>query len=239
MQTGTLVRWVVVAALLLTPSPAATQTAAQMEVMNSGRRTMTAERMREGERIVLDGVLDEPAWGRAKHGGEFVMQDPVLGGTPTERTEIRVLFNADHLYIGATLFDSEPDKLKGNTRKRDEFLSADDRFMWTIDTFLNQQTGYFFEMNPAGLMADALMGPGGTTRGSGTASGTRGSSRATSAGSSRSTSRSGRSPSIRTPRRGASTSSARCAARRKNSCGPAINAIRACGAWPMPDCSWA
>ncbi len=94
MQTGTLVRWVVVAALLLTPAPAATQTAAQMEVMNSGRRTMTAERMREGERIVLDGVLDEPAWGRAEHGGEFVMQDPVLGGTPTERTEIRVVFNA-------------------------------------------------------------------------------------------------------------------------------------------------
>src|SRR5690606_24853069 len=42
------------------------------------------------------------------------------------------------------------------------FLSADDRFMWTIDTFLDQQSGYFFEMNPSGLMADAVMGPGGT-----------------------------------------------------------------------------
>ncbi len=123
---------------------------------------MTAERMQDDERIVLDGVLDEPVWMRAQHGGEFIMQDPVLGGTPTERTEVRIAFNQDHLYIGATLFDSEPDKLKGNTRKRDEFLSADDRFMWTIDTFLNQQTGYFFEMNPAGLMADALMGPGGS-----------------------------------------------------------------------------
>ncbi len=155
-------RGVVVAALLLTPAAASTQTVAQTEVMDSGRRTMTAERMRDGERITLDGVLDEPAWVRAQHGGEFVMQDPVLGGTPTERTEIRVVFNRDHLYIGATMYDSEPDKLKGNTRKRDEFLSADDRFMWTMDTFLNQQTGYFFEMNPAGLMADALMGPGGS-----------------------------------------------------------------------------
>ncbi len=132
------------------------------EVMASGRRTMTAERMQDDERVVLDGILDEPAWGRAQHGGEFIMQDPVLGGTPTERTEVRVIYNRDHLYIGATMFDSEPDRLQGNTRKRDEFLSADDRFMWTMDTFLNQQTGYFFEMNPAGLMADALMGPGGT-----------------------------------------------------------------------------
>jgi hypothetical protein len=90
------------------------------------------------------------------------MQDPVLGNPPTERTEIRIVYNKDHLYIGATLFDSEPDKLLGNTKKRDEFLSADDRFMWTMDTFLNQQTGYFFEMNPAGLMADALKAPSGT-----------------------------------------------------------------------------
>jgi hypothetical protein len=151
-------------ALLGATGSATAQTAAQLEVMNSGRRTITAERMRDGERIVLDGILDEPVWGRAQHGGEFVMQDPVLGGTPTERTEVRIAFNQDHLYIGATLFDSEPDKLKGNTSKRDEFLSADDRFMWTIDPFLNQQTGYFFEMNPSGLMADALKGPSGSNQ---------------------------------------------------------------------------
>ena len=132
------------------------------DVMNSGRRVVTAERLEDGERIVLDGVLDEAVWSRATSAGEFVMQDPTLGGAPTEKTDIRIVFNKDHLYIGVTNYDSEPDKLLGNTRKRDEFLSADDRFMWTMDTFLNQQTGYFFEMNPAGLMADALMGPGGS-----------------------------------------------------------------------------
>ena len=140
----------------------ATLWAQPAEVMNSGRRVVTAERLKDDERVVLDGVLDEAAWGRATSAGEFIMQDPVLGGTPTERTDIRVVFNKDHLYIGVTNYDSEPDRLLGNTRKRDEFLSADDRFMWTMDTFLNQQTGYFFEMNPAGLMADALMGPGGS-----------------------------------------------------------------------------
>ena len=136
--------------------------AQQADAMNSGRRVVTAERLKDDERVVLDGVLDEAAWARATTAGEFIMQDPTLGGTPTERTDIRVTFNKDHLYIGVTNYDSEPDKLLGNTRKRDEYLSADDRFMWTIDTFLNQQTGYYFEMNPAGLMADALMGPGGS-----------------------------------------------------------------------------
>jgi hypothetical protein len=151
---------VLIAVLLFVWMPAAVS-AQQGDVMSSGRRVLTAERMRDDERITLDGVLDEPQWQRATSAGEFIMQDPILGGKPTESTDIRVVFNRDHLYIGVVCPDSEPDKLLGNTRKRDEFLSADDRFMWTMDTFLNQQTGYFFEMNPSGLMADALMGPGG------------------------------------------------------------------------------
>ena len=48
--------------------------------------------------------------------------------------------------------------------KRDEFLQGDDRFQWTMDTFLDRQTGYFFEMNPAGLMADSYMGTSGDNR---------------------------------------------------------------------------
>ncbi|MDP2320275.1 MAG: DUF5916 domain-containing protein [Acidobacteriota bacterium] len=152
------VTWLIAAAILW-PAGLSAQ---QPDVMNSGRRVVTAERLKDDEKVVLDGILDEPAWARATSAGEFVMQDPILGGAPTERTDIRIVFNKDHLYIGVTNYDSEPGKLLGNTRKRDEFLSADDRFMWTMDTFLNQQTGYFFEMNPAGLMADALMGPGGS-----------------------------------------------------------------------------
>lgn len=146
-------------AVLAAALPASAQSS-QADIMNSGRRVLTAERLKDDERVTLDGVLDEAAWQRATPAGEFIMQDPVLGGKPTERTDIRVVFNKDHLYIGVVNYDSEPDKLLGNTRKRDEFLSADDRFMWTMDTFLNQQTGYFFEMNPSGLMADSLMGPG-------------------------------------------------------------------------------
>lgn len=155
-------RHLVLLAVLAASWPASPLYAQTSDILTSGRRVLTAERLRDDERVTLDGILDEGAWKRATTAGEFIMQDPVLGGTPTEPTDIRVVFNRDHLYIGVVCYDSEPDKLKGNTRKRDEFLSADDRFMWTMDTFLNQQTGYFFEMNPSGLMADSLMGPGGS-----------------------------------------------------------------------------
>ena len=122
---------------------------------------MTAVRLEDGERIELDGRLDEAVWQQAVLATDFIQQDPVFGGTPTERTEVRIVFTSESLYMGVICFDSEPDRLLGNTMKRDEFLRADDRFMWTMDTFLDQQTGYFFEMNPSGLMADALMIAGG------------------------------------------------------------------------------
>ena len=156
-----IVRWAA-GLLLCAAAPVQAQNALQEQVMSSGRRTVQAVRLGAEERITLDGVLDEAVWQRTVPAGEFIMQDPLLGGTPTEPTEVHFAFNNDHLYMAVVCRDSEPDKLAGNTRKRDEFLSADDRFMWTIDTFLNQQTGYFFEMNPSGLMADALMGPGGS-----------------------------------------------------------------------------
>ena len=63
-----------------------------------------------------------------------------------------------------TCFDSEPDKLIGYQRRRDEFLGSDDRFQWTIDTYLDARSSYFFETNPSGLMADALQGIGSFNR---------------------------------------------------------------------------
>jgi hypothetical protein len=120
---------------------------------------MTALRIADDDRITLDGRLDEPAWRRAVPAADFVQQDPDNGAPATEPTEVRIIYTRDTLYMGVTCFDSEPERWIGYQRRRDEFLPADDRFMWNIDTFNNQQSAYFFEMNPSGLMGDALRGP--------------------------------------------------------------------------------
>jgi hypothetical protein len=128
------------------------------------RRTITATRLNEGERIDLDGRLDEGVWARASPASDFIQVDPSNGSPATEPTEVRIAFSRDAIYMGVTCFDSEPDRWLGFQRRRDEFLLADDRFMWTIDTFLDERSGYFFEMNPSGLMADSLFGVNGDNR---------------------------------------------------------------------------
>ena len=153
------------------PSPSSPSVGQQGRPVNdpgrqdiAGRRTVAAVRLSSGESIVLDGRLDEASWSRVIPAGDFVQIDPENGNPATEPTEVRILFNGDALYLGVTCFDSEPDRWIGWQLGRDERLFSDDAFMWTIDTFLDGRTGYLFEMNPSGMMADALMGLNGDNR---------------------------------------------------------------------------
>lgn len=149
------------AAVLIT---AGAEADAQQNGDNGGRRTVPATRMADGESITLDGRFDEPVWARAITAGDFRQIEPDNGQPATEGTEIRILFDATALYLGVVAFDSEPGKLVRYQKRRDEFLQSDDKFQWTIDTFLDARTGYFFEMNASGAMADSLMGVNGGNR---------------------------------------------------------------------------
>ena len=138
--------------------------ARQATVENGDRRRVAALRLADGESVELDGRLDEAFWARATPAADFIQVDPANGQPATEPTEVRIAFDSDTLYMGVTAHDSEPDKLLGFQRRRDLGLGSDDRFMWIIDTFLDGRTGYFFEMNPSGLIADALIGINGQNR---------------------------------------------------------------------------
>ena len=124
------------------------------------RPTMKAVPLSNGEQISLDGILDEAVWKRAVPAKDFIQQDPDYGAAATEPTEVRIAFDSERLYMGIICFDSEPERMRGIQRRRDEFLSSDDRFMWVLDTYLDARTGYFFEINPSGLMGDSLLNSG-------------------------------------------------------------------------------
>ncbi len=120
---------------------------------------LRAVRLEVGEEVTIDGRLDEVAWRRAPLTSDFNQSEPETGRPATERTEVRIVFTEDSLYIGVELYDSEPNRLLGNQMVRDGALTADDRFMWMLDPFYDQSSGYFFEINPAGAMGDAQLVP--------------------------------------------------------------------------------
>jgi hypothetical protein len=165
VSDGVISRFLSISLFLLVVGVAAAQAQQGPSASGNGeRRSVSATPLEIEERIALDGVLDEPVWQRAVPASDFIQIDPDNGRPATEPTEVRIAYDTNALYLGVTAFDSEPDRWLGYERRRDQFLSSDDRFMWTIDTFLDERSGYFFEMNPSGLMADSLFGVNGNNR---------------------------------------------------------------------------
>lgn len=150
-----------VVALLVTAEAGAQEAdGGQNDTQPAGASILRAATVPAGQGIDLDGYLGESAWQTATPTTEFRQQEPDEGAEPTEGTEIRVLIDGMALYIGAMFFD-DPDGILAYQKRRDEGLGSDDRFMWILDTFQDGRTGYFFEINPAGLMGDGLLSGGG------------------------------------------------------------------------------
>jgi hypothetical protein len=105
---------------------------------------------------VIDGKLDDAVWQTAPLIDDFHQVRPTDGGTPSERTEVRLLYDDDYLYIGARLYDSEPDKITRNVMRHGNPLGQDDRLAVVIDPFNTGRNGYRFETNANGVRHDML-----------------------------------------------------------------------------------
>jgi hypothetical protein len=56
--------------------------------------------------ISLDGILSEPGWAAATPVSRFTHREPDEGAPATERTEVRILYDNDALYVGGRLFNA-------------------------------------------------------------------------------------------------------------------------------------
>ena len=106
--------------------------------------------------VEIDGVLNEASWSSAPKIGELVQRQPDTGRAPTERTEVTLLRDEDHLYVGVYAYDAEPDRVVGTQMMRDASLNADDRIEILLDTFRDQRSAFYFATNPAGAFVDGL-----------------------------------------------------------------------------------
>ncbi len=117
--------------------------------------------------IEVDGRLTEPSWMEAVPITEFIQAQPATGFAATERTEVRLVYDADRLYISAVCYDSDPRALVIKTIERDYpgVLSEDmDSFGVAFDTFFDRRNSFLFFVNPRGGIKDGQTFNDGTTR---------------------------------------------------------------------------
>jgi len=141
---------------LLMFGPAVTVTAQTPDARSDSNRPSLAAGRLDGD-IRIDGVLDETTWSNAPLLEGLTMIEPLEGGVPTARTEIRVLANATHLVFGIMAFDPEPEGIVSTSKARDPHLRNEDYIKLVLDPFLDGRSGYIFALNPGGARYDALV----------------------------------------------------------------------------------
>jgi hypothetical protein len=147
-------RALAIASLLL--SLAAGRAAAQALPPPPAPPTRSVHAVYAPSAIVVDGVLDEAAWSAAEPVTQFVQGDPVEGAVPSQRTEVRVLFDHDALYIGAHMFDSSADSIVRELSRHDQGTRSD-KFLVYLDPYRDRRSGYYFGLNAAGTQYDGTL----------------------------------------------------------------------------------
>jgi hypothetical protein len=116
----------------------------------SGRATIRAVRIDAPLRI--DGMLDEPIYSAVPPITEFLQMEPRRGEGATEKTEVWVSFDRDHVYVSFRCFESDPARVVANEMRRDVSLiwQGDDIVSFMFDSYYDRQTSVLFSMNSIG-----------------------------------------------------------------------------------------
>jgi hypothetical protein len=107
--------------------------------------------------ITIDGRLDEADWSRAPVAAGFIQNDPREGEPASEDTEVRVLYDADNLYVGVLARDRDPAAILTSELAKDFNRTSGDDFELVLDTFHDGRNGYMFATNARGAKWDAQM----------------------------------------------------------------------------------
>jgi hypothetical protein len=115
----------------------------------------TASATAVAEAPTLDGdVLGDPIWQQGTPITGFRQYQPDEGQPVSERTEVRMIFTRDTLFVGVVCYDAEPENIIVADSRRDSSLDNTDSFRMIFDTFRDVQNGFVFGTNPAGVEYD-------------------------------------------------------------------------------------
>ena len=144
-------------ALLIAMVPATLAAQSQNHEEHNGRNgaavALTVRAAQSSGAIVIDGKASEAAWSAAEAVQNFIQLRPRAGNPSTEKTEARVLYDAEALYIAIRAFDAAPDSIIAQLARRDQEVLSD----WvhvSIDSYHDRRTAFVFGVNAAGVKSD-------------------------------------------------------------------------------------
>jgi hypothetical protein len=111
--------------------------------------------------ITIDGIMDEETWREADIATDFYMMLPMDTSYADARTEVKMTYDDNNLYIIAICYHVVPGPYIVESLRRDFAFGKNDNFLLFMDTYDDQTNGFSFGANAAGAQWDGLMFNGG------------------------------------------------------------------------------
>jgi len=127
-----------------------------LQIAAQEKKTLKAVRVTETPKI--DGVLDEAVWQTLQPYNEFFKYEPTNEGEvdPRYQTEVKMAYDDKNVYVGATMYDPEPDKILSQFSQRDEIFVQADHFAIALNTYNDGINETHFFVTSAGTIGDAV-----------------------------------------------------------------------------------
>ncbi len=103
---------------------------------------------------VIDGLLNDEAWKEGDWADEFTQNRPYNGKPSVQRTDFKILFDDDNLYVAVRSFDTSPDSIVSRLTRRDQ--TDGDLVGIIIDSFHDLRTGFLFAVSASGVKYDQM-----------------------------------------------------------------------------------
>jgi len=108
------------------------------------------------QKIIVDGILNEKIWLEANAADDFWQLLPTDSLKSINKTEVKLLYDDTHLYIGIVAY-SVGDNYTINSLRRDFSSYNNDCITICFDTFNDGQNGYVFGTNAYGVQREGLL----------------------------------------------------------------------------------
>jgi hypothetical protein len=124
--------------------------------LTAGAGTRSLKAVRTSSAPIIDGYGNDDVWKQANVASDFVQREPVDGASESERTEFKILYDDNNLYVYAMMYESHPDSIVSRLARRDD-IPESDYFGIGFDSYNDKQTAFVFIVLPSGSKSDELV----------------------------------------------------------------------------------
>ena len=106
---------------------------------------------------VIDGKLKDPAWLSGKWDNGFIQLQPFQGRQPSQKTEFKILYDNNNIYVAIKAYDTAPDSIEKRLTPKDNMDMAGDLVGILFDSYYDHRTAFNFLVSAGGVKTDYVM----------------------------------------------------------------------------------